>query len=47
MKKEDYKFIVWDIEDYITQNEKDITSGEGQRILEDIREIIKSYEEEK
>ena len=46
LKKQDYKLMIKDIKDYILEEKDNVCSGEGQRILEDIEEIIKNWEEE-
>lgn len=46
LKKEDYKLMVCDIKRYIEKSFETVISGEGERILLDIEEIIKSWEEE-
>lgn len=43
---EDFKYIVKDIIDYIQENKETTTTGEGERILWDIEEIINSYADE-
>lgn len=46
MRYEDYIDMIGDIKEYILKNKHDICTGEAEAILEDIEEIIKSYEEE-
>ena len=46
MKYEDCINMIDDIKEYILENKDDICTGEAEAILEDIEEIIKSYEEE-
>ncbi len=43
---EDFKYMVHDIIDYIFENKNDTITGEGERILTDIEEIINSYAKE-
>ena len=45
LKKQDYKLMLRDIKEYIIEEKDNVCSGESERILEDIEEIIKSWEE--
>lgn len=45
LKLQDYKLMVKDIEDYLKEEIKNVTSGESERIIKDIEEIIKSWKE--
>ena len=46
LKKQDYKLMVRDIKEYIEREINKVCSGESERILEDIKEIIESWESE-
>lgn len=45
LKKSDYKYMIKDIKEYIEKTSKEVCCGETETILEDIKEIIKSWEE--
>lgn len=45
LKKLDYKCMLKDIKEYIEKTSKEVCSGEAETILEDIKEIIKSWED--
>ncbi len=46
LKKQDYKLMLRDIKEYIIEEKDYVGSRESERILEDIEEIIKSWEED-
>lgn len=46
LTREDYKLMVCDIKRYIEKSFETVISGEGERILLDIEEIIKNWEED-
>lgn len=46
LKKENYKLMLRDIKEYIIEEKDYVFSRESERILEDIEEIIKSWEED-
>ena len=44
LKKLDYKLMLEDIKEYLEQEKNNVCSGESERIIEDLQEIIKSWE---
>lgn len=44
LKLLDYKCMLRDIKEYLEKEKQNVCSGESERIIEDIEEIIKSWE---
>ena len=45
LKKLEYKLMLKDIKEYLKREKNEVCGGEAERIIEDIEEIIKSWEE--
>lgn len=46
LKKLDYKLMIKEIKEYLLEQKDNVFSGESERIIEDIEEIIRSWEED-